>query len=141
MRSNGCVGDHLGDLAAPETSDHAHSGSFQSPEWRALGRRGRRVRAAANVRSRSDRRATTISEWRQELGAVAVALALLMGMVGSNELVSGVLAADGCPEPNDTPERACELRVDRTIEDVLANAEDADRFRLDVKDGQSVLVT
>jgi hypothetical protein len=55
--------------------------------------------------------------------------------------VSSVLAADGCPEPNDTAEQACELRVDRMIEDELSNSNDADRLRIEVKEGQSVEVT
>ena len=72
--------------------------------------------------------------------AAVLALVVALSVVGGGG-VEGVLAADGCPEPNDTAEQACELRPDRAIESELRNAEDADRLRIEVKDGQSVEVT
>ena len=66
---------------------------------------------------------------------------LLAALVAAGTGSPRVLAADGCPEPNDTADRACELRLDQPIEDELASVEDADRFRLTIKDGQSVQVT
>jgi hypothetical protein len=70
-------------------------------------------------------------------------MALLIGVsvAGGGGDVGSVLAADGCPEPNDTAEQACELRAGSTVEDELRNADDADRLTIDVKDGQSVEVT
>lgn len=70
-----------------------------------------------------------------------LALVLGLSVAGGGGGVGSVLAADGCPEPNDTAEQACELRPDRTIEDVLSSSNDADRLRIEVKDGQSVEVT
>lgn len=84
----------------------------------------------------------TSQTWRTRLlqGSLSVALVgLLLAGVGTTP--APALAADSCPEPNDTPDTACELRLDQPIEDELANVQDADRFRLTIKDGQSVEVT
>jgi hypothetical protein len=84
----------------------------------------------------------TSSARRTCLRGLAAALALVLGIsvVGGGG-VRPVAAADGCPEPNDTAEQACELRVDRVIEDELSSSSDADRLRIEVRDGQSVEVT
>jgi hypothetical protein len=56
--------------------------------------------------------------------------------------MQAVLSADGgCPEPNDTPDKACDLKVGQTISDEIANDRDEDRLKLDVKDGQTIEVT
>jgi hypothetical protein len=70
--------------------------------------------------------------------ALVVAVSVAGGAEGG---VGSALAADGCPEPNDTAEQACELRPDRAIESELRSSDDADRLGIDVKDGQSVEVT
>ena len=69
-----------------------------------------------------------------------LALLLSLGVVGGGG-VPQVLAADGCPEPNDSAEKACELRLGQVIEDELANDRDTDLLRIEVKAGQSVEVT
>ena len=78
-------------------------------------------------------------------GSLTAALVgLLLAGVGTPMapvVAASVMAADACPEPNDTPDNACELRLDQPIQDELANVQDADRFRLTIKDGQSVQVT
>ena len=74
-------------------------------------------------------------------GRLAGALALLLGLAVSGGGVPDALAADGCPEPNDTPDNACALRTDRTIEDEIASDSDVDRLRIEVKAGQNVEVT
>lgn len=71
---------------------------------------------------------------------VTVALVGLL-LAGVGVMPPPAFAADSCPEPNDTSDSACELRLDQPIEDELANVQDADRFRLTVLDGQSVEVT
>jgi hypothetical protein len=100
------------------------------------------VRAEARILSRSRPRAATSPPRQPHLRVLAAVLAVVVAVaiVGSGT-AARVLAADGCPEPNDTAEQACELRVDRTIEDELSSSNDADRFRIDVKDGQTVEVT
>ena len=87
--------------------------------------------------------AATTKRTRAHVRGLAIVMALLIGVsvAGGRGDVGNVLAADGCPEPNDTAEQACELRADRAIEDELRNSDDADRFRIEVKDGQSVEVT
>jgi hypothetical protein len=70
--------------------------------------------------------------------ALVVAVSVAGGAEGG---VGSALAADGCPEPNDTAEQACKLRPDRAIESELRSSDDADRLGIDVKDGQSVEVT
>ena len=77
---------------------------------------------------------------RQVIGAM-LALLLSVSTLAPGGAVPGAYAADGCPEPNDTPEQACELKAGRTIEDELSTSSDADRLRIDVKDGQTVEVT
>jgi hypothetical protein len=50
-------------------------------------------------------------------------------------------AADGCPEPNDSPEQACELKPGQAVADEIENDNDVDLLRIDVKAGQTVEVT
>ncbi len=72
---------------------------------------------------------------------------LVVGALAASALVlsratvwSSVLA-DICPEPNDSAEAACELRVDRKAVGDLESTADADRYRVAVADGQSIAVT
>ena len=67
------------------------------------------------------------------------ALVLIVTLLGADARVS--LADDPCPEPNDTLERACELMADESAEGDLPTPADADRYRIDVADGQTVQVT
>lgn len=79
---------------------------------------------------------------RLRRGLLAATLALVLGVgAASGGGAPRVLAADGCPEPNDTVEKACELRLGQVVEDEIANDRDIDLLRIDVKAGQSVEVT
>ncbi|MFN8522778.1 MAG: hypothetical protein U0821_06675 [Chloroflexota bacterium] len=49
--------------------------------------------------------------------------------------------ADACPEPNDAMDRACDLALGKRTGGELDTDQDADRYRLQVGEGQSVLVT
>lgn len=72
------------------------------------------------------------------------AAALLLGSVtvgGPGAIAPRALAADGCTEPNDSADRACELKQGQVISDELDTSKDEDRLSLDVKDGQTVEVT
>jgi hypothetical protein len=50
-------------------------------------------------------------------------------------------ADDPCPEPNDNPEQACDLKADEPVDGDMPTPADADRYRIDVADGQSIVVT
>src|SRR4051794_22506630 len=84
------------------------------------------------------------SRFRPMFGSPLVARAVAL-LVSLSILVTGgapgVLAAGDCPGPNDTAEKACELKIGQSVSDELANDRDEDRLKLDVKDGQTVEVT
>ena len=78
-----------------------------------------------------------VSAFRSGTATLALAVALLVAHPGPFQ----ANAAGGCPEPNDSADKACELKVDNAVEDIIADADDVDRLRIEVKDGQSVQVS
>jgi hypothetical protein len=100
------------------------------------------VSADARSSHRSRPRAVVSFARSAHLRAVVAALVFVVGWSSAGSgTIDSVLAADGCPEPNDAAEQACELRAGSTIEDELSTSNDADRLKIDVKDGQTVEVT
>ncbi len=71
---------------------------------------------------------------------LAWVLALTLGITTGGGGSGRVLAADVCPEPNDTAEKACELKLGQTVEDEIADDRDTDLLRIEVKAGQGVEV-
>ena len=71
--------------------------------------------------------------------SVLLALVLVVAALGLDAGAS--MADDPCPEPNDNPEQACDLKADQEVSGDMPSPADADRYRIDVADGQSVQVT
>ncbi len=88
--------------------------------------------------SRSESGLASTFPGRRPAAALAAGFVVSVGWAWLCGLPSAS-AADVCPEPNDSPESACEL-PDGQAEGVIDSNEDADGYRIQVDNGQSVAV-
>jgi hypothetical protein len=93
---------------------------------------------SAAILARLTTRGSRVGGSRTGLWSLSVALVLALSLLTGG---GRAYADDYCPEPNDEPDKACELKADQNVEGMLSSNDDADRFRIEVADGQSVQVT